>query len=181
MASELEDEKWHIRKTDWSWKVEEGDKVIHNNLPSSYSPQAVGKVGQKKPGISWLLSFCSFQSLTQTPSTPWCQGINSKTTRIVCFHVLFWNSSFSFLLTRLHEIERYSSYKCSFNSWRSSLNGMTNLHLNEEGKMKLWDPTFVGEENKTHLIRVWKSFPSRRVLKILRENPKVKLKEDNIG
>ena len=36
----------------------------------------------------------------------------------------------------------------------------------------LWDPTWVGKENETSFIRVWKPFPSRRVLKALRGNPK---------
>ena len=30
----------------------------------------------------------------------------------------------------------------------------------------LWDPTLIGEGNETFLIRVWKSLPNRRVLKL---------------
>ena len=33
------------------------------------------------------------------------------------------------------------------------------------------DPTSVGEENKTFFIRVWKPFPSKRVLKNLERKP----------
>ena len=38
----------------------------------------------------------------------------------------------------------------------------------------LRDPTSVGEENETPFIRVWKPFPSRRVLKTLRGSSKGK-------
>ena len=41
--------------------------------------------------------------------------------------------------------------------------------LNKSG---MWDPTSVKKENKTLFIRVWKPLPSRRVLKIERENSK---------
>ena len=39
----------------------------------------------------------------------------------------------------------------------------------------LWDPTLVGERNKTLLIRVWKPFPTKRVLKTLRGNSEGKV------
>ena len=38
----------------------------------------------------------------------------------------------------------------------------------------------VGEENETLIIRVWKPFTSRWVLKILRESSKGKVQRDNI-
>ena len=38
----------------------------------------------------------------------------------------------------------------------------------------LWDPTSVGNENKTFFIRVWKPLPSIRILKTLRGSPKGK-------
>ena len=36
----------------------------------------------------------------------------------------------------------------------------------------LLDPTSIGEESETPFIRVWKPFPSKRVLKTLSESPK---------
>ena len=45
----------------------------------------------------------------------------------------------------------------------------------------LWYPTLVGEENETPFIRVWKPFPSRRVLKAFKRTRKGKPKEDNTG
>ena len=38
----------------------------------------------------------------------------------------------------------------------------------------LWDPTSIGEENETSFIRVWKTLPSRHVLKTLRGSSKGK-------
>ena len=42
---------------------------------------------------------------------------------------------------------------------------------------ELWDPTSVWEGNKIFLISVWKSLPSRRVLKLWGETQKGKPKE----
>ena len=50
---------------------------------------------------------------------------------------------------------------CQWGRWASKEDG-------------LWDPTSVGEENKTLFIRVWKPLPSRRVSKILRGSSKGK-------
>ena len=43
-----------------------------------------------------------------------------------------------------------------------------------EGGVDCENPTLVGEENETPFIRVWKPFPSKRVLKTLRKSPKGK-------
>ena len=52
------------------------------------------------------------------------------------------------------------------------------LDAKPQGKFQilenLEDPTSIGEENENFFIRVWKSLPSRHVLKTLKESPKGK-------
>ena len=46
----------------------------------------------------------------------------------------------------------------------------------EEGGLR--DPTSIEEENETFFIRVWKPLSSKRILKILRGNPKEKIQRE---
>ena len=42
----------------------------------------------------------------------------------------------------------------------------------------MWDPTSIGEENKTFFIRTWKPLPSKCVLKTLRGSPEGKAQRE---
>ena len=84
--------------------------------------------------------------------------------------------------TRRCASEDIGPQSCGFEGGPTSIGGRKECQrgrwVPKEGG--LWCPTLIGEENKLPFIRVWKSSPSKRVLKPWREARKGKPKDNNI-